>query len=837
MKGPRPTEIFWLASAAGLACGAVEAAWLAATCARYFDGPLELLRMVLVLVSVGAALGAMAGLLEAGVTHAFDRGGSSPRRRALMLTALGAPPIVFVCVRAFEGPQARALPGRWLIVVALAAGGCAALYLAQRRVGRVPSWLGALGALALYAADQKILPRLYPFFHQGLGVLTFAAVQLALWRRLPSRRWLWPSLALFALGGAFSFARLGHERALRTLLVERAVWEAPALRLSPAPPRRNVHLDADAAGAALPPLPLGPRLGDVDVFVITIDAFRADRLNARTAPHLTALAEQGARFERAYAQVPHTSFSIATLLTGKYVYSLSELGLEAAGHQTLAEVMKRERYKTAAFYPPSVFYIDHGRLAALEASAYGFEYVKYEYLKAPERTQQVIDFLETEKPRRAFVWVHYLEPHEPYDPHPGHTLGDSAEARYDGEIHFVDAEVARLVEYLRAHRPHALLVVAADHGEELGEHGGHYHGTTLYEEQVRVPLFLTPLDDHALPARRVGGPVGLVDVAPTILPLVGIAPSAKMRGRDLGPWLSPPGAPDSRLGPVFSEIDRKKMIVDGSLKLICDLSSEACQLYDLAADPAERHDLADQRRDDAERLRAKLESWMAEETRFESPALAVADPAARRVLMRGRMGEGAAAPELARLLSSNIAAVREEAARLLSRLPPDPSTQPFLVGDDPWVRIARARLGDRSAPLPDGAEYRPYVALVTRDPDTLAAALEEVHDDRELEAQLVAALGATHDPRALDPLLIHLAEVRTRLDTVRALEALGDVRAVPYLGRWVANDPYIPVRVAMAHALGSLGGVEARAALRELVAVEREAEVVAAARAALTSRR
>ncbi len=183
----------------------------------------------------------------------------------------------------------------------------------------------------------------------------------------------------------------------------------------------------------------------------------------------------------------------------------------------------------------------------------------------------------------------------------------------------------------------------------------------------------------------------------------------------------------------------------------------------------------------------------------------------------------------------------KEAARLLVKLPPDPATRPFLVGDDPWIRIARARLGD-AARLPtcaDGDELCPYAALASRDPLELGRALELI-DDRELEAQLVAALGATHDPRALDPLLVHLAAVRTRVETVRALEALDDARAVPPLARWLANDPYIPVRAAMAHALGRLGAhdkVTARESLTALLAVEREAEVVGAARAALSELR
>ena len=132
--------------------------------------------------------------------------------------------------------------------------------------------------------------------------------------------------------------------------------------------------------------------------------------------------------------------------------------------------------------------------------------------------------------------------------------------------------------YLRKTRPRALVIVAADHGEEFGEHGGRYHGTTLYEEQMHVPLVFVTLDGAGLPPHHVAAPVGLVDVAPTILSLIGIVPSAKMRGRDLGPWLGPsPPADAAAHGPVFGEIDRQKMIVDGNHKLVCDLVDRRLQ--------------------------------------------------------------------------------------------------------------------------------------------------------------------------------------------------------------------------------------------------------------------
>src|SRR6185369_9795430 len=236
--------------------------------------------------------------------------------------------------------------------------------------------------------------------------------------------------------------------------------------------------------------------------------------------------------------------------------------------------------------------------------------------------------------------------------------------------------------------------------EELGEHGGHYHGTTLYDEQVRVPLFFSTLDG-TLQVRQIAAPVGLVDVAPTLLPLLGIAPSARMRGRDLGPFFL--GADEKLLGPVFAEIDRQKAIVDGNRKLVCDLSSEACRLFDLEVDPSETINLVDRQPAEAERLRAKMEAWMRAETRFEHPELS-ADPATRAILERGRLGQAAALPELARLLGSTEPEVRSEAARLIARLPPDPSIH--LPGDEPWIRVARARRGEKLtlSECPEGSD-------------------------------------------------------------------------------------------------------------------------------------
>ena len=562
-----------LGVAAGILVGLLEVAYVLGTAGASFDGAFETGRFIALTVAAvaggGALVGCAQGLVAAAVEHASSALGD-PRRdqvwQARLYTALAVPPVALVCAQIFRGPHARTIAHHDAYAVAIGVVALAGFFLVVRAWQRLyrgnvaagAAWLAAalcaVLAVAAYLVDQRALVRLYPFFHAGLGALSFAAAELALaMAALATRRrfvrLLEPrNAALVGLvavaAGAASLAAIGHKRALRSVVLERTMVAAPLVRaLGPTPPAAHA---TTATAATAVTLPEGPHLGADDVFLITVDAMRADRLTARTAPTLTALAQSGVVFDRAYAQVPHTSFSIATLLTGKYVYALSTLGLDAASHQTLAEVLKRERYKTAAFYPPSVFTIDRDRLRAMEESSYGFEYVKYEHLDAARRTDQVIHFLEAEHPARAFVWVHYFEPHEPYELHPGHFDGaTTAVDRYDGEVHYADGEAARLIAYLRRTRPHALVIIAADHGEEFGEHGGRYHGTTLYEEQVRVPLAFATLDGAGLKPHHVAAPVGLVDVAPTILSLIGIVPSAKMRGRDLGPWLGPSPAPMS----------------------------------------------------------------------------------------------------------------------------------------------------------------------------------------------------------------------------------------------------------------------------------------------------
>ena len=841
----------------------VECAYVLVFSAPSFDGFVERATFVGIALSLASIVGATTALLAIGFLRITRE--LAPVTRRSILVALASPFCAYAGWMSFRGPQAQKIPAHDLlaiVVAIIAMGGIyASLVFTARMLAQRPRALAIVASvvvLALQVLDQRVLPRLYPFFHRGIELAAFgAAVVLALAIGRPRGRISTGGFVALALGGAIvAMLGLSHERSVTTVLVDRAPTAAaiarPLLRLR-TQHTASVPVAPMEPQAALPP---GPRLGSRDVVLITIDAVRADRLVPSVMPNAVALADHGVRFDEAYTQVPHTSFAIATLLTGKAVYSLSALGLDAESHQTLAQIMRRERYKTAAFFPPAVFFIDHDRLAPLERSAYGFEYVKYEYLDATKRTDQVIDFFEREHPAHAFVWVHYLEPHEPYELQPGHTAGTpggppaepdrpDAQVRYEGEIRAVDAQLGRLVDYLRRARPGALIVLAADHGEEFGEHGGRYHGTTLFDEQVRVPLVFSLVGekDTALPARRVPGPVGLVDVAPTLLSLLGIPASARMRGHDLSPFMAEKPLQADR-GPVFAEIDRKKMVVDGRYKLVCDLEVGTCALYDRQIDPGERRDVSAQQPAIQAKLRATLDHFMSGESRFESHEQI--DPTLDKLFERGRLGDATAAPELTAALPTMSTETRHAALRVLAELPPVTAPQRIAESmseeDTALFDLACARSGDNDAqqrlakllkrPPPSwmSTEMQARLALGSANATAMEHSIIAV-EDRSLVSALAHSLAK--DPNALDALTIALAPVRSREEVARAIGELGDPRAIDRLLRWLPNDPYVPVRVSMVRALDKLAvdpkdRARVRAALSPLVATEMETPVLCA---------
>jgi arylsulfatase A-like enzyme len=841
----------------------------------------------LMALAVGAC--ALAGTLLAAVAAALaalaTRLLGYARGRVTVALLLVGPLVIYDAFALFRGEKAAKVPGHLAISIVLAAGAlvCLAIFvgvllrLAERRRGLAALAL-ALAAAGCHAADRIVLPRLYPWFHATLSFLFLAAlvgaVRLALGQ--PGK----PSARLAAVGPVIAAAvatalfvvslrGLVNSQFVRYAAHERTRLTALVLSRLPLPHARSFIARTDRQGseASDEPLPEGPHRPNADVILITIDALRSDHVGAygyprATTPNIDALAARGVRFVRTYSQAPHTSFSVASMLTGKYYPTIARLA-PGDPHDPIAAVLRRYGWKTAAFYPPAVFFVDAHKLKAYEDTNFSFEYVKFEFLDAFKRLDQIESFFTQEKPGKTFLWLHLFEPHEPYDERPGHSFGHRDLDRYDSEIAYTDAAVGKLLAYLTAHRPGAVVILTADHGEEFDEHSGRYHGSTLFEEQIRVPLII------AVPGvvpHVVEGPVELIDLTPTILGLLDIPIPARMRGTDLGPWLAAPPASNTRLPPAFAEVGEKRMVVSRTDKLICELNWGYCSFYDLRLDPREQKNLAEEQPERAAGLKRLLDDWLDDHVRFEPQLVrGLANPAGGevpRAIERGRLGDLGAVADLAALLrSSQPVPVRREAARLLVALPPRSETRAgVLAGLDSddrevrwWAAVAATRLGDTAsqerlrtlvaAPDADPGErdlrVQAALALAYRSDRSgvpvLAEALDHCEQAVLLCQLIIQKLGGLRDPRAVPALLRHLPEVQNRREMVDALGDIADPRVGPVLVERLRSDEYVTVRAQAATALAKIGGPAATAGLLWSLRHEREPSVLVAARAALAA--
>jgi arylsulfatase A-like enzyme/HEAT repeat protein len=886
---------FW----GGLAAGALDGGVTLLDSFRVLGWPASL-HLLAIDVGLGAMAGSALAIVFVGWSLGLERLLGQSRwwsgAHAVALL-LASPLLIYDAFALFHGAQASRIPAHHLISVLLILVGAGGLWAGTTLWRGLLSWaepradgnatsggrrvpllaaglLLALAALVVGWANEHVLPRLYHWFHLSLTlsglVLCGLAVRLLLGggRSRLGRRWSWilAAVAVIALAVGVTVEQpiFAQSQRLRFYVYEKTQLASLFAGLLGARTPSTTPLAAASTTEDLSPLPPGPHRREADVVLITVDAVRADHVGcygyARpTTPNLDALAASSVRFARAYTQAPHTSFAIASLMIGKYYPTLARLA-SSDSHETLAAILRRYGWKTAAFFPPAVFYVDAHKMKAFESNNFDFEYVKYEYLSAEERVGQIEDFLAAEPPKKLFLWLHLFEPHEPYERHAGFDFGTRDIDRYDSEIAYSDMVVGKVLALLREKRPGAIVIVAADHGEEFGEHGGRYHGTTLFDEQEHIPLIV------AVPGLRphvVAGPVEIIDIPATILGLLDIPPPLRMRGTDLGPWLQSGTIPESRLPPAFAEVEDKRMVALGTEKLICSISKDYCSYFDLATDPGEQHDLADQRPERVTALRQRIDAWLARQARYEARLVGAAGDAGElaRAIERGRLGDARAAEPLARMLvgEAPVPARREAASLLASGLAPQPETKDALLAaaaraDDEqiraWAAVAALRLGatdlqERVRALvakPAGvstALLHTYAALALAENSdragvaTLVAALDSCGSDILLCRRVLAALGQLRDAAAVEPLVAHLPFLLTRGNTVAALANIGDARAVGPLIGCLENDEYVSVRMAAATALGRLGGARAVQGLEAALGHEREEAVREAVRAAL----
>jgi arylsulfatase A-like enzyme len=346
-----------------------------------------------------------------------------------------------------------------------------------------------------------------------------------------------------------------------------------------------------------------PRPGPRSVVIVTLDTTRADSISVYGAlrvstPNVDAVARSGALFENAATVAPLTLTAHSSLFTGLLPphHGVRDNGADPLGadHSTLAEILKRRGFRTAAFVGSAVLQASRGLARGFDVYRDGGSAAMRprRFRRAGgEVVSDAAEWLSQQDDSPFLLWVHLYDAHAPCDPpEPYRSL--FPEDPYAAAVAYADAQVGTLMDALE--RRHLLeqsvVVIVADHGESFGDHGERGHGRQLYEDVVHVPLIIRA---PTVRPRRVPGVVSLVEVMPTVLELVG-APIPAIDGTSLLPVLRGGRAIDraaysESMYPVRFGASPLRAVRDGRFKLI---EAPRPELYDLDRDPREERNLA-----------------------------------------------------------------------------------------------------------------------------------------------------------------------------------------------------------------------------------------------------
>jgi len=420
------------------------------------------------------------------------------------------------------------------------------------------------------------------------------------------------------------------------------------------------------------PVVYAARVGERrNVLLVTIDTLRADHLHVRgysreTSPAIDALARRGLLFENAETVQSATWPALTSLHTSLYP---SAHGVVWNGHAppeprtTLAELLRARGYSTSAFLT-NMKRASHRGFSRLSISGEGEQYVE-----DAEVTDLAIEQLDIDRDRPFFMWLHLISPHAGYNPPPAwrQRFGDGRGATvsggidelvrirasgqrlrkedaayvvdlYDAEVAFADSQVGRLLEALKTRNleERTLVVLTADHGEDLYEHNDYpFHSPSMYSSSLAVPLILS-LPGVLPEGETTDHPASLLDVAPTILSVLELPIPPGFQGRSLLVGDALPAAPARR--DLFSETNGSIFGVrSGGWRLIVNPGGHApgapggpypiapVELYSLARDPREQSNVAEAHPEVVERLEGLIGEWRARDLRRELPSQAVDD--------------------------------------------------------------------------------------------------------------------------------------------------------------------------------------------------------------------
>lgn len=511
-----------------------------------------------------------------------------------------------------------------------------------------------------------------------------------------------------------------------------------------------------------------------DVMLITLDTLRADALgfagNRRVrTPNLDRLAAEGLAFDGAHAQTVMTLPSHANILTGLYPYQHGVRDNEGFRLDpkipTLATLLQEHGYATAAVI--GAFPLDSRFGLSRGFDLYDQKYPQgaheYDFSVAERPASEVVaaarSWYSGNAGRPRFLWVHLYDCHSPHVPPPALASEYAAEL-YLGEVAGVDEALGPLFSDVRAAGRPTIVVVTADHGESLGEHGEETHGLFAYEATLRVPLILW---GARIPAGRRNS-ARHVDIAPTILEQAGVPIPAGLPGRSL--LAKDTGGDTSYFESLSATLTRGwaplRGVIGGGYKFI-DLPVP--ELYDLAADPGEAHNLVSERMDRVRALKAALPAPGSPAARTPESAETVA-----RLRNLGYLSGSAPAKERYGPDDDpkNLVALDRDLQRVVSLYQQRKLEDAIALARD----VIRRRPG-----MPTGYEYLSFLqGQLGRDAQA-AATLEEARRRGILSESLASRLGLLYSAQGRSGEALAVLERLAGSRNPDVLNALGIARA------------------------------------------------------------
>lgn len=550
------------------------------------------------------------------------------------LSACGALLLAAVAVRALRALERRRRAERPFPALAAAVGASALTLgwlLFEARDGLVQldgRLLGApLGFAAAFVLGDRSLRVRSCGTRGALVGAALAALTCVAWVRSPARavaalaeHGAWTPRVIGALRAVSDFDRDGYSSLL-------GGGDCAAFDSAVHPGRAEVSGDGvdnnciggDGGKAALPRRPSWGAAAhgspsNLNVVIVTIETLRHDhasfvRAARDTTPNLRALAGESLVFERMYSAAPLTRLSLATLFSS---YAPSEIDwqplpagkrMRRIGPRTpwLPELLAARGYETIAVLT------DFSAFTAQEDAGFERGFRRYDTstkmnyrggtmwgFPAAEQVDKALGHLK--QARTPFLlWLHLFEPHYTYEQPPdAPRFGDDERARYDAEIWHADRQLGRLIAGLRELGvwDKTVLLATGDHGEAFGEHDDRWHGSNLFDPQLRPAALLRI---PGMPGKRVDVSVGFSDLAPTLARVLGDRASfEQLRGRSLTPLLHRRRLPDDDnllIAESFSVDDGQAYqaaVISYPLKLIYVEAGRRFSLFDLSADPRER---------------------------------------------------------------------------------------------------------------------------------------------------------------------------------------------------------------------------------------------------------